>query len=280
MRRGLIKVASLADRPEADCPENFISLAHRLADASGEILRRYFRQPLAADSKSDLSPVTIADREAESAIRKILADGATDHGIFGEEFGNERIDADYVWVIDPIDGTKSFITGKPLFGTLIACLRNGKPILGIVDQPILRERWLGAAGRQTTFNGRAVKVRACSELSAAMLYATTPHMFSGDDAAAFGRLCGRVRYPNYGADCYAYGLLANGHVDLVVEASLKPYDFCALVPVVEGAGGRMTDWQGAALGLASDGRVIAAGDPRARDAALAVLAPNDSTAPR
>jgi inositol-phosphate phosphatase/L-galactose 1-phosphate phosphatase/histidinol-phosphatase len=175
-------------------------------------------------------------------------------------------------VLDPIDGTKSFISGVPLFGTLIALAHHGRLILGVLDQPISRERWVGAAGRPTTLNGAPVRTRPCAGLDAATLFATTPDMFKEQDADAFARLSRGVKLTRFGADCYASGLLAAGFVDLVVEASLKPYDFAALAPIVEGAGGVATDWRGQPLTLASDGRVIFAGDRRAHAAALDVIA--------
>jgi histidinol-phosphatase len=227
---------------------------------------------LAVDDKPDLSPVTIADREAEAAMRRMIAVRFPDHGIIGEEFGRERDDAEFVWVLDPIDGTKSFISGVPLFGTLIALARNGCPILGIIDQPISRERWIGAAGRPTLFNGEPIRVRPCPSLEAATLFATSPDMFRGEDAVRFAGVSAAVKLVRFGADCYAYGLLAHGFVDLVIEASLKPYDFSAMLPIVEGAGGVASDWRGAPLTVASDGRVVVAGDRRAHEAALALLA--------
>jgi inositol-phosphate phosphatase/L-galactose 1-phosphate phosphatase/histidinol-phosphatase len=258
------------------CPADFIALAESLADQSGAVLRRYFRQPLTIDCKADLSPVTAADREVESLVRAGIEAAFPEHGILGEEFGAARSDAEYVWVIDPIDGTKAFMTGKATFGTLIALTRHGTPILGIIDQPILRERWLGAQSRPTTFNGERIAVRSCAQLADATLYATTPQMFVGADAVAFERLMKAVKYPLYGADCYAYGLLASGFTDLVCEASLQPYDYCALVPVVTGAGGRMSDWHGQPLSLASHtasrGRVLASGDAALHDRALELLA--------
>ena len=250
----------------------FQALAERLADMSGEVLRRYFRQPIAVDDKSDDSPVTIADREVERTLRDAIAAAFPDHGILGEEYGSEKLDAEYVWVLDPIDGTKSFITGKATFGTLIALCRNGAPVVGVIDQPIIRERWIGAAGRPTSFNGQTVRARADVRLADALLYATTPQMFVGDDAAAFERLTKQVKHPLYGADCYAYGLLASGFTDLVCEAALKPYDYCALVPVVAGAGGKITDWENRPLTIASGPRVLAAGDAALHAQALSVLA--------
>jgi histidinol phosphatase-like enzyme (inositol monophosphatase family) len=174
-------------------------------------------------------------------------------------------------VLDPIDGTKSFISGVPLFGTLIALARHGRPILGVIDQPISRERWIGAAGRQTTFNGGPVRCRECASLAGATIFATSPDMFRGADAAAFARAAAAAKLVRYGADCYAYGLAALGFVDLVIEASLKPYDFSAMLPIVEGAGGLATDWQGRPLDLNSDGRVVIAGDARAHREVLALL---------
>lgn len=250
----------------------FVALANDLAEQSGAILRRYFRQPIAVDDKSDASPVTIADREVEQTLRAAITRAFPEHGILGEEFGSHQTDADYVWVLDPIDGTKSFITGKATFGTLIALCHKGAPVVGVIDQPILKERWVGAEGRPTTFNGAAVKTRASVPIADALLYATTPQMFVGADLADFARLTAQVKYPLYGADCYAYGLLASGFTDLVCEASLKPYDYCALAPVVAGAGGKITDWQGQPLTIASGPRVLAAGDAALHAQALAVLA--------
>ncbi len=234
---------------------------------SGRISAR--RSPI--DDKPDLTPVTAADRAAEQAMREMIERRFPDHGIVGEEFGRVREDAEFVWVLDPIDGTKSFISGVPLFGTLIALTRARRPILGVIDQPISRERWLGAAGSQSTLNGAPIHCRPCAGLAAATLFATTPDMFRGPDAAGFARVSAAVKLTRFGADCYAYGLLAAGFIDLVVEASLKPYDFCAIIPIVEGAGGMASDWHGAELGLASDGRVLVAGDRRTHEAALALL---------
>ncbi|HEY5211326.1 MAG TPA: histidinol-phosphatase [Stellaceae bacterium] len=247
-----------------------IALAERLADAAGEIARRYFRQPLAVEDKADRSPVTMADREAEAAMRTLIEARFPDDGILGEEHGTVRGDARRVWVLDPIDGTKSFIAGIPLFGILIALVEDGAPVLGIIDQPVLRERWVGIAGQPTRKNGTPVRTRACAQLADASLYATSPDMF-GADRPAFDRLSRAVKATRFGADCYAYAQVASGFIDLVVEADLKPYDYCALVPVIDGAGGAITDWQGKPLGLHSDGRVVASGDSRLAAQARAVL---------
>lgn len=258
----------------ADAPyREFEGLAHRLADRAGEIQRRYFRSPVSVETKGDDSPVTIADREAEAAMRELILAAYPDHGILGEEHGRERLEAEFVWVLDPIDGTKSFITGRPLFGTLIALAHRGRPVLGIIDQSILHERWVGTAGEGAVHNGRPIRVRPCPRIEDAVLFATSPRLFgAGAESAAFERVAGRVRLPMFGGDCYAYGLLAMGFADLVVEAGLQPYDFMALVPVIEGAGGSITDWQGRPLDLTSTGQVVAGGDGRVQRAARALLA--------
>jgi len=249
-----------------------LALAERLADAAGVIIRGYFRQKIAVDDKSDLTPVTIADREAEAAMRRLIEERFPTHGIIGEEHGRLRPDAEHVWVLDPIDGTKSFITGRPLFGTLIALCRAGRPILGVVDHPALNERWVGASGHPTRHNGAVVKTRTCPSLDRAALFASSPHMFEdGHGDAGFTRVRRGAKLVQYGSDCYHYGLVASGHGDLAIEARMAIYDYLAAVPVVEGAGGRVTDWQGAPLTLASGDRVLAAGDPALHRQALALL---------
>ena len=256
----------------AACPAEYLALANRLADASGAVIRRYFRTPIPVDQKPDHSPVTVADREAEAAIRGLIEAAFPEHGIIGEEMPTRNEGAGLTWVLDPIDGTGSFITGKPIFGTLIALLSEGRPVLGIIDQPITGERWVGAAGEPTRLNGEEVRVRACADLKHAALDSTSPHMFEGSDAAAFEALRANAGPVRYGSDCYAYAMLATGYVDLVVEAGNQLHDFAALVPVVEGAGGVITDWQGRPLGPVSDGRVLAAGDARVHEAARGILA--------
>jgi inositol-phosphate phosphatase/L-galactose 1-phosphate phosphatase/histidinol-phosphatase len=236
-----------------------LELAKRLADIASTITMTYFRQHPKAFTKEDMTPVTVADREAEKAMRALIEKTFPKHGILGEEFEDRNINAKYVWTLDPIDGTKSFITGMPLFGTLVSLLRDGFPIIGIIDMPALNERWVGCEGRSTLFNGRSAQVRSCSDIGEAWLYATSPHMFLENDFKAFERVRKKVQCTLYGTDCYAYGLLANGTCDLVVESSMGIYDFCALAPIIIGAGGYIVDWQGKPLGIKSDGRVIAAG---------------------
>lgn len=255
----------MADR----CPVDLLAFAERLADRSGEVIRKYFRQPFDIDSKDDDSPVTIADREAEASLRALIAATYPDHGIIGEEFGRERADAEYCWILDPIDGTGSFVTGKPIFGTLIALWHRGEPLLGAIDQPITGERWVGAVGHGTTFNGKPTGVRACSGLAAAALDATDPRMF--DDEPRFEQIRQKVARNRWGSDCYAYALLASGHIDLVIETDLKLWDYATLVPVIEQAGGTITDWRGHPLRQGAAGHVLAAGDARVHAEALEIL---------
>jgi inositol-phosphate phosphatase/L-galactose 1-phosphate phosphatase/histidinol-phosphatase len=246
-----------------------IALVHRVADAAGAVIRPHFRNLAAVETKDDASPVTVADRAAEAAIREILSAERPGDGIIGEEYGEDRPDAARVWVIDPIDGTRAFIAGRPLFGTLIALLEDGVPVLGVIDQCIARDRWIGTRAG-TTLNGAAVQVRACPALAGAHVGTTSPYMF--DDLAAFQRVRAAARDVLYGGDNHNYALVATGCLDLVVESGLKVYDWAALVPVVTGAGGVMSDWTGAPLRRGSDGRVVAAGDPALLAEVLATLA--------
>lgn len=255
----------------AACPPEFLALANELADAAGAVIRRYFREPIPFDDKADDSPVTAADRDAERIIRETIERARPDDGIIGEEFGNQRTDAEFVWVIDPIDGTKSFIIGRPIFGTLIALNRGGVPVLGIIDQPVTGDRWVGAAGGGATLRGDAIRTRACRGLGDAVMATTSPHLFGDGEIGCYRAVEAAAKHAIFGGDCYNYGLLAAGHVDLVIEAGLEPYDYCALVPIVEEAGGIITDWRGAPVRAGSDGTILAAGDAGVHAAALALL---------
>ena len=249
----------------------FLALANTLADAAGRVIRQYFRTAVAIDDKADESPVTVADREAERVMREQVAAAFPDHGIIGEEHGAHRPDADWVWVFDPIDGTKAFITGKPSFGTLICLMYRGTPVLGVIDQPIIKERWIGAVGHGASYNGSPIRTRSCLTVGTAAMYSTDPTMFVGPDQVCYDRLSKAVKLRRFGADCYAYGLLSSGFIDLVCEADLKLYDFAAVVPIITEAGGVITDWQGKPPGPQSDGRILAAGDAACHAQALAVL---------
>lgn len=249
-----------------------LDFAQRLADAAGEAIRPFYRARFDIESKSDLSPVTQADRAAEAAMRAIIEQERPQDGIVGEEYGTVREDAGRVWVLDPIDGTRSFIAGRPIFGTLVAMMQEGWPILGIIDQPISRERWCGMAGQPTTLNGQPVRTRPCRALDQAILASTGPQYFPGCSGEHFSILAGQCRDTVWGGDCYNYALLASGQIDLVVESGLKLYDIAALVPIVEGAGGHMCDWTGNPLDRDSKGDVIAMGDIARMDDILEALA--------
>jgi myo-inositol-1(or 4)-monophosphatase len=257
--------------------ENYVAIAHELADAAGAVILPYFRGRLALDNKAGpggFDPVTAADRGAEEAMRSLLGARLPDHGIEGEEYGAKAPDADFRWVIDPIDGTRAFIVGLPTWGTLIGLLDRGAPVLGMMNQPYSRERFWSSQDasyfRAPEGGTQRLSTRACPELATAMLSTTDPGMFKpGLEETGFSRIKERVRAVRYGADCYAYCLLAAGHIDIVVEAGLKPYDIVALIPIIERAGGRVTTWEGEPA--TGGGRIVATGDPRLHEAALELL---------
>lgn len=248
--------------------QELIRLATSLADASRPIVQRYFRADMGVETKPDQTPVTLADRGIETRLREMIELARPQDGFVGEETGSRPGTSGLTWVLDPIDGTKVFICGKPLFGTLIACLEGEKPILGILDQAILNERWVGATRQPTTFNGQPVHTRTCSRLAEARLGTTGPGNLQGEDWRRFQRLAQVVAMTTYGGDCYNYGLVASGSLDLVAEAGLKLYDYAALIPIIEGAGGIVTGWDGQAP---HDGTVLAAGSAEVHRAALAIL---------
>ena len=247
----------------------------KLATVSGEIILPYFRTSLSVDDKSRggaFDPVTAADRAAEQAMRVLIREHFPAHGIVGEEFGAERGDADYVWFLDPIDGTKSFISGMPAWGTLIALTHRGTPVLGMMHQPFVRERFSGD-GAGAHYRGpageRALMVRDCPSLADAVLYTTSPLLMQAADRKRFGRVETAARLSRYGGDCYAYCMLAAGHLDLIIETELKPHDVIPLMPIITGAGGIMTTWEGGPAN--TGGRIIAAGDARVHAEAMKVL---------
>ena len=251
-----------------------IALACRLAEAARAAIRPHFRAQVQSERKADASPVTVADRAAEEAMRRILTAEVPQDGVIGEEFGATEGRSGRSWVLDPIDGTTGFLAGRPLFGTLIALVVDGWPVMGLIDQPILGERWIGAAGRPTTLNGVAARTRACRALADAAIATTGPHYFDDHQATHFMALAAKTDHKRMvmGGDCYNYAMLASGHLDVVCEAGLKLYDWAALVPVVEGAGGTMADWNGDPLHAGSDGHVLALGDPARLEDVVEALA--------
>ncbi|MDN7846955.1 histidinol-phosphatase [Burkholderia multivorans] len=218
----------------------------------------FFRKSLTVDSKADDSPVTIADRAIETLVCERLTATFPDHGIYGEELGSRDRHAEYVWVIDPIDGTRSFISGFPTWGTLLALTHLGRPVLGAIDIPVLKERWIGVAMPNFSKTTPACRTSTCTRLALANLFATSPDMFTDKERDIFDQLSRAARFRRFGGDCYSYAMLAAGRLDAVVEAGLSPYDYLALVPVIQGAGGIITDWSGQPLSISSDGRVVAA----------------------
>jgi myo-inositol-1(or 4)-monophosphatase len=256
---------------------DFSAFIGRLATASGETILPFFRTSLSIDDKGsnsnkDFDPVTEADRAAEAVMRRLIKANFPQHGIVGEEFGPEREDAEYVWVLDPIDGTKSFIGGFPVWGTLIALMHRGTPVFGMMHQPFIGERFSGDNG-SATYNGpsgeRRLAVRRCASLKEATTYTTSPLLMNEADRAIFRCVEQAARLSRYGGDCYAYCMLAAGHIDLVVETELKPYDIAALIPIITGAGGIVTTWEGKPA--QAGGRIIAAGDPRVHEEAMKLL---------
>jgi inositol-phosphate phosphatase/L-galactose 1-phosphate phosphatase/histidinol-phosphatase len=250
---------------------DFLSTVSEALEQSRSTIKRYFRQRIKIDNKADDSPVTKADRTAEAKIREVISRHHPDHGILGEEHGAIASDADYQWVIDPIDGTKSFISGMPIFGTLIGLTYKSTAKLGIIDMPILNELWVGIQGKSTTYNGEVCQASDIQVLKEAILYCTEPEMFDSTQLLRFDSLSKQVQLRRFGGDCFCYGLLASGQIDLVVEGSLHYYDIMALIPVIEGAGGIITDWEGQPFKKGWNGLVIAAATPELHQAALRVL---------
>lgn len=261
-----------APQPTTDLAA-LLAFAEELLHESGRLALVNFRRlDHAVERKDDASPVSRVDREVEALLRARIERRYPEHGIQGEESGASGPASRFLWLLDPIDGTRSFLAGNPLFGTLIALLEDGLPLLGAIDHPALGERWLGARGLPTRLHGQVVATRPCASLSDALLATTSPYLLDAARRPAFERLRGACADLVLGGDCFLYASLASGHLDLVCEAGLAPHDFCALVPVVEGAGGVISDWRGEPLTLQSPGDVLAAGDRRVHAQAVALLA--------
>jgi len=252
----------------------FTSFVDQLATASGDTILPFFRTTLAVENKKagGFDPVTAADRAAENAMRALIRQNFPAHGIIGEEYGSERADSEYVWVLDPIDGTKSFISGMVAWGTLIGLMRMGEPVFGMMHQPFTRERFSGdggAARYRGPAGNRDLRVRACESIDDALMFTTSPLLMNAPDRGAFKRVEDRVKLSRYGGDCYAYCMLAAGQIDLVIETELKPYDIVAVIPIVTGAGGIVTNWENGPA--QAGGRVVVAADKRVHAAALELL---------
>jgi myo-inositol-1(or 4)-monophosphatase len=255
-----------------------IAFAHTLADSSGDVIRPFFRQRIDVTDKglaqgSAFDPVTAADKGAEKAMRAIIERERPNDGILGEEFDEKPSANGRRWVLDPVDGTRAFITGRHEWGSLIALEENGLAVLGVIDQPVTRERFIGVNGNAELISGgthTSLHVRECGDLALAVLCATHPEAyFTSDERNSFRRVQSAVRMTRFGGDCYLFGLLALGFIDLIVEASFHRWDVAALIPIVEGAGGIITNWQGKSC--ANGGQILAAGDPRVHGQALKLL---------
>lgn len=259
----------------------FARVAESIADQTRQLLKqerqRYLYGGREFDTKDDLSPVTLIDRQVEQLIREQLNRAFPTHGILGEEFGAEAQSEEWVWVIDPIDGTKQFIAGVPVYGTLLALCQWGKPLLGIIDIPALDERWLGIAGQPSTLNGHPIATRPCRALVDALMSTSNTEFVLPEHQAGYSRLLKASKWRIYGAACYAYGCLASGRIDLSVDSGgMREVDYCAMVPIIEGAGGRITDWYGEPLTMYSKSTVVAAGDPHLHEQVIAELARHSS----
>lgn len=256
--------------------QEIINFANLLADTASEISKKYYRIANGEIAKEDDSPVTIADREIEEKIRELIFKKYPTHGIIGEEYGNHQEHQDYTWIIDPIDGTSSFIVGRPIFGNLISLTFKQNVILGIINQPINNERWLGIEGQGSWFNGNRIKTRNCQKIDDAVLSSSSPYFFKKENKIIFEEICKYTKYQKiggvvYGGDCYAYGCLASGFVDLIIEPELKIYDFASHIPIIKNAGGVITDWSGNDLKLESNTKLIASATPKLHDEVLKLI---------
>ena len=257
----------------------YLKFAHELADASGKVIRKYFRSKMTVEDKADDSPVTVADRLTETIMREMISKKFPDHDILGEEHGYQPKGSKWKWVLDPIDGTRSFVAGMPIFGTLICLLEQEIPQIGMIDIPILQERWCGLRKKESIFypnlpGGKplACKVSNQQKIEKSILYSADPAMFNNAQKPYFDQIAAQAKLVRFGGDCYSYGLLASGHIDLVVEADLKNYDVMALVPVVESAGGLISDWNGnSSFDDEWDGCLVATASPELHKQALGLL---------
>lgn len=259
------------EMPVTEDWSELVDFTGTMANVAAACTTSYFRHPIDIITKLDKSPVTIADQETERLLREMISEKYPSHGILGEEHGSEGLDRDDLWVIDPIDGTKSFIAGLPVYGTLIAYLHQQKVRIGAISMPAMHEFWIGVQGQGCFFNGEKCSVSSVKNLGDAILMTTSPDYFTALDKGRFIEISDKTRLQRYGGDCYIYGMLASGWADIVVEQGLQAYDYMALVPVVQEAGGVITDWSGNDLSLKSNGDVLAAATPELHQQALEIL---------
>lgn len=256
-------------------PVDLIEFLEELAEASAEAIMPFFRSHFSITDKAlggQFDPVTEADRAAEMVIRARITERFPDHGILGEEFGSIHLDREFVWVVDPIDGTRSFLCGMPVWGTLIGLKHRGDAVLGLMHQPYIGEKFIGDGAKawlKSRSGTRALATRTVAALDQAVLMTTSPSLFKGQRHDAYSRVEHAVKLARYGADCYAYAMLAGGFIDLVIESGLQPYDIVALIPIIEGAGGVITDWQGGSA--VNGGDIVASANHRLHDQALRLL---------
>ena len=263
---------NLAPNLTLDLEEKLLAVVEKLADTARDIAQGLFRsQDIGLQDKDDLSPVTLADKRIELAWRDIIEKEFPNHGIVGEEFDEKTAESNVTWVLDPIDGTRQFVMGMPLFGSLIGVLVDGQPVIGCLEAPIMGERWIASPGSGSRLNGKTVKTSITDRLTTARLMSTAPAMFAGETRERFSRLSNLCKDVRFGTDCYAYGLLALGHCDLVAEADMKPMDIMPLIPVVERAGGVVSDWHGQACTLTGNGTILASASPELHAQALAAF---------
>lgn len=248
-----------------------IFFANQLADESAKIIKKYFRTSLIIDNKEDQSPVTIVDKNTELKIRKLIETKYPNHGILGEEFKDTNIDSEYLWVIDPIDGTRSFIAGHKDFGTLIALLHNNEPIIGIINCPMHQERWIGVRGKKTTMNEKEVQTSKIQDLDKS--YICTSGLYFNNDhfRKGYDKIVKKSRYHRFGGDCYMYGMVASGFIEIVLEDTLKAHDYMALIPIIEGAGGKVSDKYGKTINIHSEGSIVASANEQLHEQLINII---------
>jgi len=251
--------------------QHFAASAEKMLNVSGDLIREIGTKPFETEIKGDGSPVTTVDQAVEDRIREIILETHPDHGILGEEREYTNADAELAWTIDPIDGTLPFLAGFPVFGTLLGLLHNGVPVLGVIDIPMTRERWIGWQNAPTTHNGKQVHTRSCAELAEAMMSTSNPDFYNEQDRPYLETMKEATKLNVYGGSCMAYAQIATGRIDIGFDVAFDIHDYLPLIPVIEGAGGIVTDWRGDRLTKTSGDRFVACGDKRLHEQAIAIF---------